>query len=64
MAIVDGNNFLEILNKNFPHVDIDAKETYILGDFNTNMYENNKYIVHENNSVCTKFTSADSNRYH
>ena len=58
------NNFLEILNKNFPPVDTDAKETYILGDFNINMYENNKYIVHENNTVCKKFTSADVKKYH
>ena len=44
-------NFLEILHKNFPSTDTDAKETYILGDFNINVYENNKYIVHENNSL-------------
>ena len=58
------NNFPEILNKNFPSIDTDVKETYILGDFNINMYENNKYIVHENNTVCTKFTSADVKKYH
>ena len=28
------------------------------------MYENNKYIVHENNKICTKFDSADSKKYH
>ena len=37
---------------------------YILGDFNINMFENNKYIVHENNTVCTKFASADAKKYH
>ena len=58
------NNFLELLNKNFPSIDTDAKETYILGDFNINMYENNKYIVHENNTVCRKFASADAKKYH
>ena len=47
-------NFLIILNKVLPSIDTDAKETYILGDFNMNMYENNKYIVHENNTVGTK----------
>ena len=36
------NNFPEILNKNFPSIDTDLKETYILGDFNINIYENNK----------------------
>ena len=33
----------EILNKSFLSIDTDAKETYNLGDFNINMYENNKY---------------------
>ena len=28
------------------------------------MYEKNKYIVHENNTVCTKFASADTKKYH
>ena len=50
------NNFLEIVNKNFPSVDADVKETYILGDFNIKMYENN--------TVCTKFASADAKKYH
>ena len=45
-------------------MDTDAKETYILGDFNINMYENNKYIFHENNTVCTKFASVDAKKYH
>ena len=43
------NNFPKTLNKNFPSIDADAKETYIRGDFNINMYENNKHFVHENN---------------
>ena len=28
------------------------------------MYENNKYIVHENETVCTKLSSADAKKYH
>ena len=36
-----------------------AKERYILGVFNINMYQNSKYIVHKNKTICTKFTSAD-----
>ena len=35
------NYFREILNKNFPSIDTDTKETYTLGDFNINIYENN-----------------------
>ena len=58
------NNFLEILNKNFPSFDTDAKETYILGDFNINKYQNNKYIVHEKNTVCTKCASDHAKKYH
>ena len=57
------NSFLEILNKNFPCIDTDAKEIYI-GDFDINMYENNKYTVHENNTAFTKFASADAKKYH
>ena len=29
------------------------KETYILGDFNINKYEIDKYIVYENKTICT-----------
>ena len=58
------NSFLEILNKNFPSIDTHAKETYILGDFNLNMYGNNKYIVLENDADCAKFASADAKKYH
>ena len=28
------------------------------------MNENNKYIAQENNTVCTKFASADAKKYH
>ena len=31
-------NFLETLHKNFPSIDTDATETYILSNFNINMY--------------------------
>ena len=57
------NTFLKILNKNLPSIDTDAKETYIL-DFNINTYESNKFIVHENNTICTKFASALAKKYH
>ena len=39
------------------------QKKHILVDFNTNMYENNEYI-HESNTVCTKFASADAEKYH
>ena len=44
-------NFLEILNMTFEKVDIDKKEIYILGDFNINMYHNNRYIVRDDNTI-------------
>ena len=54
------NNFLEYLNKKFPSIGTEAKEIYVLGDFDVNIHENDKYIVHENKTVCKKFTSADA----
>ena len=44
-------NFLEILNMTFEKVDVDKKEIYILGDFNINMYHNNRYIVRDDNTI-------------
>ena len=58
------NSFLELLSKNFPSIDKDKKETYILGNFDINIYENNKYKVHENDILCTKFASATAKEYH
>ena len=53
------------LHAYYPSIDTDVKETYILGDFNINMYENNKCIVLEKkNTVCTKFAYADAKKYH
>ena len=49
---------------NFPSIDADAKEIHVLDDFEIKMYENNKYIVHENNTVCTKFASTDAKKDH
>ena len=28
------------------------------------MYESNKYIIYENNRVCTKLASGDAKKYH
>ena len=62
--LLSQNNFLEILNKNLPSINIDAKEIYILADFNINVYNSNKDIVHENNPFCTKSASTDAKKYH
>ena len=37
-------SFLETMNEHFYKLDIVIKETYILGDFNINLYLNNKYV--------------------
>ena len=57
-------NFLEILNMAFEKVDVDKKEIYILGDFNINMYHNNRYIVRDDNTISSKFLSHDIKNYH
>ena len=57
-------NFLEILNMTFEKVDVDKKEIYILGDFNINMYHNNRYIVRDDNTIPSKFFSHDIKNYH
>ena len=44
-------------------VDIDKKEIYILSDFNINMYHNNRYIVHDNNTISSKFVRHDVKNY-
>ena len=58
------SNFLEIINPNFDKLDTDTKESYVLGGFNINLYQNNKYIVREDNRVSSKFLSSDIKNYH
>ena len=57
-------NFLEILNMTFVSVDIDKKEIHILGNFNINMYHNNRYAVRHDNTISSKFLSSDVKNYH
>ena len=37
-------NFIKTLNQNFAKLDTTDKETYILGDFNINLYHNGKFM--------------------
>ena len=48
----------------FEKFDIDKKEIYILGDFNVNMYHNDRYIVRDENTISSKFLSHDVKNYH
>ena len=57
-------NFLENLNMTLEKVHIDKKEIYILGDFNVNMYYNNRYIVCDDNTISSKFLCQDVKNYH
>ena len=57
-------NFLEILNMTFEKVDIDKEERYIRCDFHINMYHNNSYIVHDDNTISSKFLSHDVENYY
>ena len=58
------SNFLEIIKANFDKQDTNTKESYILGDFNINIYQNNKYIVHNDNTISSKFRSSDIKNCH
>ena len=57
-------NFLEIIKANFDKLDTNTKELYILGDFNMNMYYNDKHIVCDDNTISSKFLSSDIKNYH
>ena len=48
----------------FEKGDINKKEIYILGDFNINMYYDNRCIVRDDNTISSKFLSNDVENYH
>ena len=58
------SNFPEIINANFFKLDTDMKKLYIFGDFNIAMYQNNKYIVCDDNTISSKFLSISIKNYH
>ena len=47
----DQTNSLKNLNITFEKIDIDKKEIYILGNFNINMYHNNRHIFRDDNTI-------------
>ena len=57
-------NFIKTLNEHFAKLDITNKETYILGDFNINLYHNGKYIICKNNTIVSRSVSSDARNYY
>ena len=53
-------NFIKTLNENFAKLDTTNKETYILGDFNINLYHNGKYIICKNNTLISRSVTNDA----
>ena len=60
----DQSYFLEIINENFWKLGTDPKESCIIGGFNINMYQNNKYIVRDDNTIFSKFLSSEIKNHH
>ena len=57
-------NFIKTLNENFAKLDTTNKETYILGDFDINLYHNGKYIICKNNTLISRSVTNDARNYH
>ena len=56
-------NFLESINENFYKLDTINKETYTLGNFNINLYLNNKYIFEKNSTTVSNTVPYDIRTY-
>ena len=48
----------------FEKIDIDKRETHILGDFNINKYYNNRYIARDDDTISSMFLSHDLKNYY
>ena len=56
-------NFMEILNENLSKVDTNILETYILGDFNKNLWQNGHYVFQKRNLLSCHSVSNDVKNY-
>ena len=56
-------NVLQIKKANFDKLDTDTKESYIIGDYNINLCQNNKNIVIDDRTISSKFLSGDITSY-
>ena len=46
----NSNDFLNLLSNSFQQIDLNKKEIYLLGDFNINLFQNEKFLLKENQS--------------
>ena len=56
-------SFLETMNERFHKLDTISKETYILGDFNINLYLNNKYVFDKCSTPILNIIQYDVRKY-
>ena len=56
-------SFLETMNEHFYKLDTINKETYILGDFNINLYLNNKYVFEKCSTIVSNTIPYDVRKY-
>ena len=54
---------MEILNENLSKVDTNNVETYILGDFNINLWQNGHYVFQKRNLLSCHSVSNDVKNY-
>ena len=57
-------NFIKILNEHFAKLETTNKESFILGNFNINLYRDGKYIICENNTLVSRSVSNDARNCH
>ena len=56
-------NFMEIFNENLSKVDTNNVETYILGDFNINLWQNGHYVFQKHNLLSCHSVPNDVKNY-
>ena len=56
-------NFIEIFNENLSKVDTNNLETYILGDFNINLWQNGHYVFQKHNLLSCHSVPNDVKHY-
>ena len=57
------SKFLDIFEENLPQINTSYRESYFLGDFNINLFENGKYVFHKSSSN-KKNLDSFTKKYH